>query len=551
MSNMDNKDVVNSDGAKESVSESENTNEENGTETLEQNGALGIEKSDKPNANLKLFQSSFPTESENDVYVHKLYALIVRKEMDIFGSHLKTKPADLDINRITFEGPYVADIHKNLTPLQLACMIGDRTLLESLFQIDVDINYNGRYGKTPLCISCLYGHLEVVKWLIAQGADLNLRDVQGDCDTPLVTTVACYQPGSEKADIYYEIGKVLLESGACPDKGDNYGVCPLYSAVLKSDTRFTELLLSHKANPNARCSKYSSPLCRALDAGCNHNVEVLLRYKCDVNQTSGGEMTNSKWGPTPLHIAVGKNDLRILLMLLKAGAKLDWAGSWHYDPGSALHVAAQEEHLVSLWLLVASGGNINSQMNSRRDTPLLILSRRGCVEGVKVLLRLGADVDLESQMGTTAIWASVRQNHPAILHLLLATCCSIEIPSMEYHMYMPLTPLEIALMLQSWNIALTLLDAGAKYKLSALQTAVPESVPTRGTRNIRTRPAYRLSPEDHQALRDLRNWTSQTRSLKHFCRTILRCHFTTKLPQLLQYLNYPISLQNYIFMRKL
>ncbi len=481
----------------------------------------------------------------------KLYTSIVNEHWN-FCDSVKSVAENrkVDLNSCTFEGEYVADVHRNLTVLQLVCGKGDRIMLGELWRRGIDLNYCGPYGKTPLNIACLHGHVEFVHELISRGADVNSCDAVDDCDTPLITTAACYQPDLPTASTYLQIGKALLQSGASPNGEDKLGASAICSAVVKSDEDFTKLLLDHDANPNGSSSKYASPLCKALEAECFDNAKLLLKHGCDVN----GPCSKTSLGLTPLHISINKNRLDIILALLDKGAdpnsfvkSLDESVYLH---SSALHFAASAEHLVTLWLLLVKGGDINSQHDLRRDTPLLILSRKGCPEGVKMLLHFGADVECESQMGTTPIWAAVREDHKNILQVLLETCCSIEIPSMEYHMYMPLTPLEVALRLQSWNMALILLNAGANYRASTLNEAIPAPVSLRRQRMMRTRAAYRLPPEDHRALKELRVWTAQPKTLKHLCRATLRSHFTTRLPELLMSLNYPVTLRSYIFMKR-
>ena len=492
-------------------------------------------------------------EEKDDTSFHRLYASIVRGDKDMYIKILEEiRKNEINLDERYFDGEYVADIHKTLTALQLVCVKGDKQMLLELLELDINVNNCGEYGKTPLNIACLHCNVDLVKLLISKGADLNAHNTQDDCDTALITTVACYQPELENADTYLQIGKLLLDAGACCNKTDKIGQSAIHSAVTKSDDRYTELLLNHNASPNLVCAKYMSPLCKAIDTECYHNAKVLLKYGCQVNEKNDENQLSLVL--TPLHIAVSKNNLEMIRTLLEAGADPNSyskrVAESVYQHSSVLHLAASEDQLLTLWLLVVKGGDINSQHDLRRDTPLLILARKGSVEGVKMLLRFGADVELESQVGTTPVWVAVRENYLQVLHLLLETCCSLEIPSMEYHMYMPLTPLEIALRLQSWNMALILLNAGANHKTSTLNDAIPAPVPLRGHRIIRTRAAYRLSPEDHQALKELRMWKSQPKTLRHTCRAILRSHFTRHLPKLLEKLNYPIRLQNYLYMKE-
>ncbi|KIK75060.1 hypothetical protein PAXRUDRAFT_56416, partial [Paxillus rubicundulus Ve08.2h10] len=53
----------------------------------------------------------------------------------------------------------------------------------------VDINVTDMYSGTPLCSACDGGHIEIVKLLLQNGADVNAQSE--DSDTPLRS--ACYR----------------------------------------------------------------------------------------------------------------------------------------------------------------------------------------------------------------------------------------------------------------------------------------------------------------------------------------------------------------------
>ncbi len=494
--------------------------------------------------------------SGEDTRLRQLYCCVVNGEFFKFKETL-TEIADMDnINLSEYmyeEVEYISELDRHATVLQVVCGEGQKSMLEELCKLGVDLNFRGKYGKTPLNIACLHGHLDLVRALISQGADVNCCNLDGECDTPLITSVACYQPESNSGERYLDICRLLLASGADCNTLDTNGSSALFVAVTKSDARLTALLLQYNADVNLASPRLGNALCCAIGAQSRVNAQLLLRSGCSVNVLA--ETSNGYSGSTPLHYALINNDLGLMLELLEAGADPLEA----YVPGEAaapsslLHNAAAEQRLIALWLLIALGGDVNSQQHLRHDTPMLVCARIGCSVGVRLLLRFGADPELESRVGTTAVWAAVRENHVDVLGVLLETCCSLETPSMEYHMYMPLSPLEIALRLQSWKMALTLLKSGASHRTSTLTNALPaESVSPGGGQGMqRARAAYRLAPRDHLALRELRAWRTQPQGLRHACRVVLRTHFRRRLPALLEVLHYPVSLQNYLFMKDL
>ena len=85
-----------------------------------------------------------------------------------------------------------------------------------LIDVDVDAN-NG--GDTALTLASKYGNVEIVKVLLAAGADQHKADDDGW--TPLMR--AAYGG-------HMEVVQVLLAAGADKDKADNHGRTPLMFA---------------------------------------------------------------------------------------------------------------------------------------------------------------------------------------------------------------------------------------------------------------------------------------------------------------------------------
>jgi len=85
----------------------------------------------------------------------------------------------------------------------------------------------------------IYGSIEGVQTLLAQGADINLTDQYGS--TPLIAAAR-----TKKSAIV----QLLLAKGARADDTDMSGCCALYWAVEKQDVASTRMLLTAGANPN-------------------------------------------------------------------------------------------------------------------------------------------------------------------------------------------------------------------------------------------------------------------------------------------------------------
>jgi uncharacterized protein len=123
------------------------------------------------------------------------------------------------------------------------------------------------YGRSPLHYAALHGSLDVVKALIADGADINMQDDGGM--TPLQFAV------QEKCQLIIEF---LLSLNANPNLLDMHRNGSLWTAVMTTkkvtfdaDIKTIELLLSHGANAHQENKHGRSPYKMALEIA--HGLE--------------------------------------------------------------------------------------------------------------------------------------------------------------------------------------------------------------------------------------------------------------------------------------
>ncbi|GAB5365043.1 hypothetical protein AAMO2058_001022500 [Amorphochlora amoebiformis] len=150
--------------------------------------------------------------------------------------------------------------------LYIAAQNGHKNIIERLLELPstkllVNHGMAARSMATPVLIASQMGHLEVVKTLVAHGADI--KQPMTDGTTPF--KVACAQGDPELIEY-------LLEKGAdieSPNKDQNTA---LMAAIIKSNVRAVELLLKRGANPNAKSSDGRDPITLARATG---NPEIL------------------------------------------------------------------------------------------------------------------------------------------------------------------------------------------------------------------------------------------------------------------------------------
>lgn len=105
-------------------------------------------------------------------------------------------------------------------------------------------------ARTPLIYASFSGNIEMLKWLIDQGAEIDHQDRSGICSLH-----AASQNG------HIRIIEKLLESGANPNLVDSFGNGPLWTATMKSkgDETITSTLIKGGADPHHKNNAGKSP----------------------------------------------------------------------------------------------------------------------------------------------------------------------------------------------------------------------------------------------------------------------------------------------------
>ncbi|GFY65411.1 putative pre-16S rRNA nuclease [Trichonephila inaurata madagascariensis] len=124
-------------------------------------------------------------------------------------------------------------------------------VVELLTERGANIDLKGEKGETPLFSAVKEGHINMARFLIEKGADINVQCSYNGY-TALHTAVDKSNPSMMKqfnkvntAD-YIEIIKLLIEKGADINVQDNYGGTPLHLAVTFGNLKATTLLLEQE-----------------------------------------------------------------------------------------------------------------------------------------------------------------------------------------------------------------------------------------------------------------------------------------------------------------
>lgn len=160
-----------------------------------------------------------------------------------------------------------------------------------------DENYAGDL-KSDLLLAASKGDLSKIRELLAQGADVNSKDFQGE--TPL-----------HKAK-NLETVEALLSHAAAVDDRNNYGFTPLIRAASLARSTVVQALIGKGAAINAKNKYGNTALMSAAMIGCVEVVEILLRSGADPRATNN-------LGKTAMMFARSKGHMTVVHQLEAAG----------------------------------------------------------------------------------------------------------------------------------------------------------------------------------------------------------------------------------------
>jgi ankyrin repeat protein len=144
------------------------------------------------------------------------------------------------------------------TPLCVAANSGDVALVRAALARGLDPNEKDGRGIGALHWAARGGSVDVIEVLVAAGADVDLRDRDGDGWTPLLHAVHKRQPAAVLT---------LLEAGAAPDLARDGGMTALIMAAGYGDAEIVAALLDHGADPRAQTSGGLTALWTASGGG--------------------------------------------------------------------------------------------------------------------------------------------------------------------------------------------------------------------------------------------------------------------------------------------
>jgi ankyrin repeat protein len=180
-----------------------------------------------------------------------------------------------------------------------------------------------------------------------------------------------------------------------------------------------QLLVYQGADPNVVDVDGKTALHRAIYNGDEGSVEVLLSSKTPLNFTLED---SGRW--TPLRWAAAYGQLKVVEMLLRAGAEVD---AENKDKWTAVRWAAQNGRKAVVELLINHNASLETP-NPNEWTLLRWAAKEGLEQIIKLLVEKRVDLDVADANSRTALWWAVTYGHATTAWLLIEGRANINKP---------------------------------------------------------------------------------------------------------------------------
>jgi len=315
---------------------------------------------------------------------------------------------------------------------------GFELILEHLLKSnrDVYLNLLNQEGKSPLIVACEFGRKSCIDLLINQKADLDIIDDIGvhalfylcDPHEDMPVLVKKIVMAGANVDIVnrlngesaihrscdsslLEITKTLVIDGKCDISIPcMFGNTPLHYAVGSGNLQICELLLGSFETSNERKllnltnNEGLTPFFQALQNGHLHLASVLILKGADINMKDA-----NYW--SPLYWASFKGDVSVVDLLLNTIiTKSDdedtvlLVDEADLDGNTPLFIACSRGNQeIAASLIIKGNANMNLKSQVDGATALFRCTEFGMVDGVSMLVSLGADINISNDDNMTPL----------------------------------------------------------------------------------------------------------------------------------------------------
>ncbi|MBN2018412.1 MAG: ankyrin repeat domain-containing protein [Candidatus Cloacimonetes bacterium] len=293
-------------------------------------------------------------------------------------------------------------------PLTVAAIAGNLDIMKYLISQGADINTIDREGSNLLHNAAANGHLEVVQYLLDQGFDINAEDANGN-------TALLFASSHNNFDLI----KFLLDKGADLEAESINGTNVILNSAFAGNIEIVDFFIDKGFSVNHPNQWGVTPLMYASIVGNKDVVEFLLENGADVTAISNNGETALVWATIRMHFDIAE-------LLMDKGLSYNDRN----EHGATMFFSAGKSPMEAVTYMIENGADTNVE-DSSGTTPLHIAAQRGNTEVATYLIEHGADVNKINEHGWTPLKFSLWSEDTSMMELLLEKGATIEIIDAE------------------------------------------------------------------------------------------------------------------------
>lgn len=304
---------------------------------------------------------SFVDEEFQKVFIKELMAMEQTKMLKIMSTTpLEISPQLKDIREYTKFALDIAIL--SASPIHWLCRLGLCKILKDVLSKTEDkLKFLNelKVHTTPLHFAAGYGKIDVVRYLISIGVDINVKSQLKMFENSKIGQYftgfppLLYAARQNHADVV----EYMLQEGADPNLVRDHGGSPMLLAADRGHTAVIKHLLNYHGDPNLCCDHGTTPIILAAQGGHVESVMALIEGKADLNW-----QRFEKEGKTSALLAAAKNGhLKCAEALVNHGADKELSD---VNGSSPLLLSIQNQHFDIARALLKLGASINATNNS-------------------------------------------------------------------------------------------------------------------------------------------------------------------------------------------
>jgi ankyrin repeat protein len=253
--------------------------------------------------------------------------------------------------------------------------------------------------------AALIGDLPSIEEALCKGADINIRDSNGDTALGIAASWG-----------FIDIVEYLLKNGALLSLANDYYMTPLHLASVNGNVPMVQLLLK-KININEfeGISETLSEIiyiCSASKLPSPEVISMLRKYQAGLSVPKAGGIRDFN---TLLLKAVNEGDYAGCEEAIGNGANVDATDE---EGASVLRLACRKGYAEIAGLLLASGADVNKRSKTGW-TALMEASAEGYANLADIIIGHGAAVNAKTYVSGTALIFASRGGHTDTVRILL------------------------------------------------------------------------------------------------------------------------------------